>query len=100
MIEKISNNDLSSMKEGADVAIIFSATWCQSCHELLDHIEPLSALFQGKLFNADVDDNEELAEKYNIKTLPCTLILNGGTIKDRFENNTKFSELMERLTKL
>lgn len=99
MIEKIHNDELSVTGTG-DVAIVFSATWCQSCHELLNHLDPMSTVLKGKVFNADVDENEGLSEKYGIKTLPCTLILNNGIVKDRFENNTKFNELVGRLTKL
>lgn len=93
MIDIITNNDLSKISDKATV--VFSASWCESCHKLLDQLEPLSDAINTKVYNVDVDDNEELAERYQIKSLPCTILFKNGKENIRFENNTFLNEIVE-----
>lgn len=99
MITKITSNDLSVI-EPSNYALIFAATWCDSCHNLVKHIEPLSGMVDGKLFNVDVDENGDIAEKYQVKSLPCIIIFKDGKQDMRYENNYNFSELASALSKL
>lgn len=93
MIDIITNNDLSKINNTATV--VFSASWCESCHKLLSQLGPLSDAINTKVYNVDVDDNEELADRYQIKSLPCTILFRDGKEKARFENNTFLNEIVE-----
>lgn len=93
MIEVITNNDMS--KIGNNATVVFSASWCESCHKLLSHLDPLSDAINTKVYNIDVDDNEELAEKYQIKSLPCTILFKDGKENLRFGNSTFLNEIVE-----
>lgn len=95
MIEIIKNNDLS--KIGNKSAVVFSAEWCGSCHTLLQHIEPISGALGGRIYNADVDENEDLSVQYHIKGLPCIILFNNGEIIDRIDNNINFQDLIDRI---
>lgn len=95
MIEIIKDNDLS--KIGNKAAVVFSADWCESCHALLNRLEPLSGALPIKIYNADVDANEELAAKYAIKSLPCTILFEDGEACIRLGNNVFLNEIIETI---
>lgn len=98
MIQKITENNLPTTTK--NFAVVFSAEWCDSCHKLIDHLNPLADVFKDRLYNADVDDNEDLAEKYKVKSLPCIIIFKDGKQDMRYENNYNFGELLSVISKL
>lgn len=79
----------------------FSATWCAPCRALG---ETLSKVEDVTIENVDVDNNEELCEKYNIRSVPTLIFLNnenkevgrsvGNISLDSFYN--KLKELNEK----
>lgn len=79
----------------------FSATWCAPCRALG---ETLSKVEDITIENIDIDDNEELCEKYNIRSVPTLIFLNnenkevgrsvGNISLDAFYN--KLKELNEK----
>ena len=79
----------------------FSATWCAPCRALG---ETLSKVEDITIENVDIDDNEELCEKYNIRSVPTLIFLNnenkevgrsiGNISLDAFYN--KLKELNEK----
>ena len=79
----------------------FSATWCGPCRVLG---ETLSKVEDVTIENVDVDNNEELCEKYNIRSVPTLIFLNnenkevgrsvGNISLDAFYN--KLKELNEK----
>lgn len=79
----------------------FSAQWCAPCRALG---ETLSKVEDVTIENVDVDNNEELCEKYNIRSVPTLIFLNnenkevgrsvGNISLDAFYN--KLKELNEK----
>lgn len=79
----------------------FSAQWCAPCRALG---ETLSKVEDITIENVDVDDNEELCEKYHIRNVPILIFLNdkneelgrsvGNISLDSFYN--KLKELNEK----
>ena len=79
----------------------FSAQWCAPCRALE---ETLSKVEDITIENVDVDNNEELCEKYNIRSVPTLIFLNnenkeversvGNISLDAFYN--KLKELNEK----
>ncbi len=56
--------------------IVFSASWCKNCQPHKDRLKALGYEFT----EMDAEDNFELAEKYQIKSLPTTLVLKDGKV--------------------
>lgn len=84
MVTKIENNDMTKVQESKLAVVDFSATWCGPCkmlapvfHELAEEITDVD------FFNADVDENRELAEKFSIQGVPSVLVFKEGTLADR-----------------
>ena len=80
MITKIKNNDMTEVKTKALALVDFSATWCGPCRMLEPVLEELSEEMAGKVdfFNADSDENMDLAMAYRIASIPALLLLKNG----------------------
>lgn len=76
MIE-INNNLEEFLKEGK-VLVDFNATWCGPCRMLKPILEEFSENASIKVYSCDVDQNEELARKYGIMSIPCLIIFENG----------------------
>jgi len=65
--------------------IKFSSTWCQPCKVYDPIFDKVKKSIDGILFRKiDVDVDSDLTLKYNIKSVPTTIILNNGEEINRF----------------
>lgn len=56
--------------EGSKI-LYFTATWCPPCKKIAPVFEKMSKEFEGTTFvKIDIDDHRELAEEYNISSVP------------------------------
>ena len=68
------------------MVLCFSATWCGPCKRLKPLLEDLSNDPQYNMitfYKVDVDKNEELSKHFNISSIPTTLIIKKGVVKER-----------------
>lgn len=57
----------------------FYAQWCGPCKRIAPHIHKLSETYSNVTFlKVDIDECQELAERYNIKSMPTFLIFTVG----------------------
>lgn len=68
--------------EGVTV-VDFWAKWCGPCKMLAPVLETVEKeLDQVKFVKVDVDENGELADKYQISTIPTLLLFKDGKVVD------------------
>lgn len=74
------------LKNPLPVVVDFHATWCGPCKLLGPRLESLVGSKKGQLVLAkiDVDENEELAMKYLINSVPTVIGFKMGEAKDKF----------------
>ncbi len=68
-----------------DVAVIdFNATWCGPCKMMAPVLEELSGEYEGKVafYAIDVDENQELAAKFSVMSIPNLVLLKKGELAD------------------
>ena len=66
------------------VVVDFFAEWCMPCLMIAPVIEELAEkMKEVKFVKINVDDNQELAQKYNVSHLPCLVIFKDGEAVDR-----------------
>lgn len=85
MVNIVKNDNFASV-EKANVAVVdFSATWCGPCRMTAPVLERISEKMAGKVefFNVDVDENGELANRFNITNIPCIILLKNGVEASR-----------------
>ncbi len=86
MITKINQTDFETKVVNDPVAVVdFSATWCGPCRMLAPVLEQISEELDGKVkfYNADVDDDPELAAGFGISSVPTVLLLKNGKVADQ-----------------
>ena len=66
------------------ILVDFWAEWCGPCKMLTPILEEISNDLSGKIQVAKVnlDDNQELAMKYSIRSIPTLLLFNSGELID------------------
>jgi len=63
---------------GSVLVCKFSANWCSPCKALAPKIDSLSLTYDENkvlFLSIDIEENEEIAEKFNITSMPTTLII-------------------------
>ena len=80
MVTAIRNNDFAPVEKASLALVDFSATWCGPCKMLSPVVDALSEKYTGKVafFNADVDENDELAAKFGIMSVPSLILFRNG----------------------
>ncbi len=82
---EITDEEFKDTINNSKIAVIdFFAEWCMPCLILGPIIEDLSlSMKRVKFAKIDIDDNQELAEKYKIYSIPCLIIFKDGKEIDR-----------------
>lgn len=75
----------------------FSATWCGPCKMFKPVVNEL--ISEGHAIEIiDVDDNQSLAQQYQIQSIPTIVIEEDGQIVDGVMGSTTKEDLIQRLS--
>lgn len=66
------------------VVVKFGATWCGPCNRMEPELDKFESRMGGRLrvVRVDIDKKPELADHYNVSSIPVTLILREGKVLD------------------
>ncbi len=72
------------LKSDITVVVDFWAEWCGPCRALAPVFKKLSDKFSGKVKFAklNVDDNQEVPARYNVRSIPTVIIFKEGKVCD------------------
>ena len=95
--------EISEIPPSGKVVIDFFATWCGPCKRIAPVYVELSQKFPSITFlKCDVDESEDISQKYSIDSLPTFVFLNNGVEYGRIEgaNLNGLIEAIERMEKM
>ena len=67
------------LKSDKPVLADFNADWCGPCQMLKPILEEMSESYDGyKFVSINIDDEDELAEEYDVASIPCLVVFKNG----------------------
>jgi thioredoxin 1 len=72
--------DAEVLKSDVPVLVDFWAEWCGPCRMVGPAVEQVGKIMAGKVKVAklNVDENQEIAMRYNVQSIPSLLLFKGG----------------------
>ena len=83
------------------VLVDFWAVWCAPCRMIAPIVEELAAEREGvlKVVKVDVDNNQDIAAKFGIRSIPTLLIFKNGEVVDQMIGAVPKSMIESKLEK-
>tara|TARA_B100000242_G_scaffold34994_1_gene20855 strand:- start:988 stop:1311 length:324 start_codon:yes stop_codon:yes gene_type:complete len=85
-IKNCNENDFEDevLKSNLPVIVDFWAEWCGPCKMLTPILEELSDEMKNEInvVKVNLDENQDLALKYSIRSIPTLLLFNKGNLVD------------------
>ncbi len=101
-IQDLSTSTFDEAVKGADTPVVvdFWAEWCGPCKMITPILEELAAEQAGKITVAklNVDENPDLAMRYNVMSIPTLLVFKDGEVAKRLVGAKPKSALLQELS--
>jgi len=102
MVEELTNKNFENfVKEGLTV-VDFFADWCMPCLMMAPILEEIEEKFKGqvKIGKVDVGDNQSLASKFSVNSIPNFVIFREGKVVDQFVGGMSMEEFEEKISQI
>lgn len=92
-----SNFDKEVLDSNGVVLVDFWASWCNPCKMLSPILDEVSQVVEAKIAKVNVDEVDELSNKYKIRTIPTMIIFKDGEIIDTINGLLPKDVLIDKL---
>ena len=100
MARLINSSEFSGLLQEDKLLVVdFFATWCGPCKKLSPTLDEVSEEFgeQVNIVKVDVDESEDLAMNYGIRSVPTVLFFKNGQQVDKFVGALPKSEIVTKI---
>lgn len=98
----ISGTDFSRLvlAAGTPVLVEFGAVWCVPCKRLEPILASMQSEYSGRLafYQVDVDEDPDLAVRYQVMGVPALILFKGGLPVDRLNGLVPREKILEKIT--
>lgn len=92
------NFDQEVLNSDQPVLIDFWASWCGPCQMLLPVVEELAGEVEhAKICKINVDEQPELAQQFQVMTIPTLVVMKGGKVLNRSVGVKPKEEILKML---
>src|SRR5881275_2031366 len=97
-----SNFDREVNQSEKAVIVDFWAEWCGPCKMIAPLLDEIAREKSGsvKVAKVNVDENQSLSLKFNIRAIPALLLFKGGQLRDQVTGVTSKKDLLNRIEAL
>ncbi|MBV9866134.1 MAG: thioredoxin [Abitibacteriaceae bacterium] len=103
-VNSVENGNFESevVQAGQPVVVDFWADWCQPCKMLSPVLDKVATQFNGKIkvLKCNVDENQELAAKYGVMTIPNLIFFKDGQVVNQavgYMNETQLTDKVNQV---
>ena len=90
------------LENSLPVIVDFWATWCPPCKMIAPILEEIAGEYDGRavVCKIDVDQNQSIAQEYDVRSIPTILFVKGGEVMDQVIGALPKSDFVSRLESL
>lgn len=101
VVPELTNGEFEKFAKEGLAFVDFFADWCMPCTMMSPIIDDLSEEFRGKIKfgKINVDENQKIAQKFEITSIPTFVLIKGSEILERISGIVTQDELEEVLKK-
>ena len=102
MIELVNSETFNKeiAKPYVKLLVYFTAPWCGACKyvgKTIEELDKSEEFYYIKVLKVDIDQNPDLASRYNVRSIPTVLGISGGMVQATLNGNISKEDIVRKI---